>query len=417
MKLSLFKTAKAAPVPQHTESIFLARQPIFDAARKVFAYELLYRSGKTDSAEFDDADKATSELITNTFLSIGLDAISDGKPVFINLPRKFITGELPLPLDPRTVVLEILEDVSADTQALIGVGELVRQGFKLALDDFVPTDDNRAFIPHAGFIKVDILNLSEAELRRQTNELTALAIPLLAEKVETEAQFQLCVELGYRYFQGYFFSKPTIVEGRELSSNQLSLLNVLAKLQNVDCEMEELEQIIANDVGLSFKLLKIINSSFYGVGKTVDSIQHALILLGLNALKKWVMLVTLSSSGTKTSELLYTTLLRAKHCENLAQLMSMKTETAFTIGMFSLLDAIMDQPLPTLLAQLPLSDEINGALLEGKGDQGALLNAVSAFQMGRWQSIDARFARDSAIQSSYEQALLWCGIVKHDLGV
>ncbi|HTR00175.1 MAG TPA: HDOD domain-containing protein, partial [Candidatus Acidoferrum sp.] len=351
------------------------------------------------------------------FLTLGFDTIASGKPVFINLPRKFITGEIPLPVDPGVVVLEILEDISADPDALKGAQELVRQGYTLALDDFVETPQNSAFIQHASYIKVDVLNLSNDELRRQTAALKRFKVPLLAEKVETQACFELCKQLGYQYFQGYFFSKPALMEGRELTTNQLAMLNILAKLQNPECNVEDLEQIIGNDVGLSYKLLKIINSSFYNVGKTVESIQHALILLGLNMLKKWVTLITLSSTPGKSSELLISALLRARHCESLAEKYKLKSDIAFTVGMFSLLDAIMDQPLPALLEKLPLTLEVKQALLEGKGELGALLKAVVAFQRGEWVAIDPRFTHDAAIQKAYDQALAWCGQVKDDLGM
>jgi len=414
----LAKKLKSETLPDEVVSrVYLARQPIFDDNNNIFAYELLYRSGNTNAARFDDANKATSELITNTFLSVGFDTISGGNKVFINLPRKFITGELPMPLDPDIVVLEILEDVSADPQVLAGVEFLIKQGFSIALDDFVETADNEAFLKYANFIKVDVLCVSDSELRAQVKGLKRFGVPLLAEKVETQERYQLCKQLGFRYFQGYFFSKPLIMEGRELSANQVSMLNILAKLQNPSCQVEELEKIIGHDIGLSYKLLKIINSSFYNIGKTVESIQHALILLGLNSLKKWVTLITLSSSKGKTSELLVLALLRARHCEGMAEKLKMKSEAAFTVGMFSLLDAIMDQPLPLLLSQLPLSNEVKLALLEGKGELGELLAAVTKYEVGDWECINIRYKHNDAIQLSYEQALLWCQQVKEDLGV
>jgi EAL and modified HD-GYP domain-containing signal transduction protein len=193
------------------------------------------------------------------------------------------------------------------------------------------------------------------------------------------------------------------------------MLNVLAKLQNPECQVEDLEHIIGNDLGLSFKLLKIINSSFYNIGKTVESVHHALILLGLNALKKWVTLITLSSVKGKTSELLVLALLRARHCECLAEKLKLKPEAAFTVGMFSLLDAIMDQPLPLLLAQLPLSIEVKAALLEGRGELGELLKAVTDYEVGNWELIHNRFVHKDAIQLTYEQALEWSKKVKDDL--
>lgn len=403
--------------PIAASQVFLARQPIFDHLGRVFAYELLYRSGNVDFARIDDAMQATSRLITNTFLNIGLQTISNGKPVFINLPREFITQEVELTLDPGTVVLEVLEDIRADAKALAGLQQLTKRGYTIALDDFVLTDTNREFVPFASYIKVDVLNLSAEELRRQTGVLQQYNVPLLAEKVETEECYRLCQELGYRYFQGYFFSRPAIIEGKELSSNQLALLNILAKLQNPDCQVDELERIVGSDVGLSFKLLKIINSSYYNVGKTVDSIQQALILLGFNTLKKWVTLITLSSSEAKTSELMVNALLRAKHCENIAEGMKMKPDAAFTVGMFSLLDAIMDQPLPVLLEQLPLGADIKRALLQNEGDHGELLQAVANYEHGNWDSINPRFLQNDLMKGAYQKAVEWCDNVRVDLGV
>jgi c-di-GMP phosphodiesterase len=415
----LFGLFKKTPekIEQSSTDIYLARQPIFDSNRQVHAYELLYRSGKVGGANVFDADKATSTVIANAFLNIGIEEISNGKPVFINLPRKFITGEIPLELDPELVVLEVLEDISADKLALKGIQELVKRGYTVALDDFILGPNNEAFLPFASYIKVDVLGISDEELRRQTEQLLPSGIPLLAEKVEDEARFQLCAELGYQYFQGYFFSKPTLVEGKELSSNQLALLNILAKLQNPDCQVEDLERIVATDVGLSFKLLKIINSSYYNVGKTVESIQQALILMGLSSLRKWVTLITLSSTQTKASELMVMALLRAKHCENLAGKFKVKGDAAFTVGMFSLLDAIMDQPLSVLVKQLPLSPEVKEALLSGTGELGALLLAVAHYEHGNFDCIEARFMRNSLINDCYKDALKWCDAIRADLGV
>lgn len=411
------KKVKVDPVAEATTQIYLARQPIFDLDREVFAYELLYRSGKVGMANVFDADKATSTVIANTFLNIGIEGISNGKPVFINLPRSFITGELPLEIDPAIVVLEVLEDISADKQALHGLQQLAKRGYTIALDDFVLGPHNEDFIPYAKFIKVDVLDLDDDELRRQTTGLLATGVPLLAEKVEDEARFQLCKALGYRYFQGYFFSKPSLIEGRELSSNQMAMMNILAKLQNPQCQVNELEQIVATDVGLSFKLLKLINSSYYSVGKNVDSIQQALILLGFNTLSKWVTLITLASTTAHSSELMGLALLRAKHCKKLAERTRVNVDSAFTVGMFSLLDAILDQPLPLLVNELPLTPEVKAALLEGKGELGELLKAVTCYERGEFDAINPQFTRDDMIADCYSKAVHWCDHMRSEIGL
>lgn len=412
---SLAKKVKVDPVVEATTQIYLARQPIFDLDRDVFAYELLYRSGKMGMANGFDADKATSTVIANTFLNIGIEGISNGKPVFINLPRSFITGELPLELDPAMVVLELLEDISADTQALHGLQQLAKRGYHIALDDFVLGPHNADFVPYAKFIKVDVLNLSDDELRRQTIQLLPSGVPLLAEKVEDEVRFQLCKTLGYSYFQGYFFSKPLLIEGRELSSNQMTMMNILAKLQNPQCKVDDLEKIVASDIGLSFKLLRIINSSYYGIGRTVDSIQQALILLGFNTLKKWVTLITLASTAARSSELMVLALLRARHCKNLAERTGSNVDSAFTVGMFSLLDAILDQPLPTLVNELPLTPEVKAALLAGEGELGELLSAVICYERGEFDRISPEYTCDSLIAECYTEAMIWCDSMRNEI--
>jgi len=413
----LAKSGKIDPPEEVTNQIYLARQPIFGLDRKVFAYELLYRSGKAGMASVFDADRATSVVIANTFLNMGIEGISNGRPVFINLPRRFITGELPFELDPALVVLEVLEDISADQQALEGVQRLAKRGYSIALDDFVLGPHNEQFLPFANFIKVDVLDLCDDELRRQTAALAACGVPLLAEKVEDEARFQLCKSLGYRYFQGYFFSKPLLIEGRELSTNQLAMLNILAKLQDPECSVEELEKIVTSDVGLSFKLLKIINSSYYNMGKTVDSIQQVLILLGLDTLNKWVTLITLAASAARSSEVMVLALLRAKHCKKLAERLRLNADAAFTVGMFSLLDAILDQPLPVLVNELPLTSEVKDALLQGKGELGELLRVVINYERGEFDAIPVRFAANGLVATSYNDAMRWCDAMRREIGL
>lgn len=404
------------PTSCNSNRVFLARQPIFDTALEVVAYELLFRSSDSGPAVFNDATFATTKLITNTFLEVGIENIIDGKrKVFINLPRQFITGEMPMVLDPEIVVLEILEDVFADQAAMKGLKELVARGYTIALDDFVQSDANQEFIPLASIIKIDILGMTEEALRAQVASFSMFSGKLLAEKVETQEQFHLCKLLGFDLFQGYFFCKPKILEAKQLPASQIAILTIVAKLQDPDCELQDIEKIFINDVGLSYKLFRIINSSGYSVGKKIDSIQHALVLLGLNALKKWVMLITLSGSDTQPQELINAALMRARTCENLAMTLGYKSDIAFTIGMFSLLDAIMSQPLDQLVENLPLSAEVKSALLKREGKMGELLTAVIDYDRGDWVDIDREFVDGSIMLNAYQEALVWCAKITDEL--
>ncbi len=414
--MSLFiKNKLNKTTDEESSQIFLARQPIFDRELNVVAYELLYRNAATTVADFDDATYATAKLITNTFLEIGFEDISGGKRVFINLPRPFITGEMPIPLDPQRVVLEVLEDVCADDASIQGVNELIASGYSIALDDFVQTDANKRFIPLANIIKIDVLHATEAELREQVASFAHYNVKLLAEKVETDEQYLLCKSLGFELFQGYFFCRPKILEFRQLPSSQLNLLSIIAQLQDPDCRIQDIEKIFTNDIGMSFKLFKIINSSFYNVGRKIESIQHALILLGLENLKKWVVLISFSSSNTNSRELLVSALVRAKMSETVAASLGFKSEVAFTVGMFSLLDAFMEQPLEFIVNSLPLSEEVRVALLRHKGDQGQLLAAVIQYEKGDWDFIDKKFLQKGKIFQAYRDALSWCSNVSAEL--
>jgi EAL and modified HD-GYP domain-containing signal transduction protein len=388
-------------------AIFLARQAILDREQNLFAYELLYRDGRTGGARITDANAATTRLLTNSFLEIGIETISDNKPVFINLPRSYVTGELPLPLDPSLVVLEILEDIAADEAALAGIDSLKKRGFTIALDDFILDEARRPLLASADLIKIDIRQFTPETLAQEVQHYAGLPVRLLAEKVETIEEFELCRELGFDYFQGYFFCKPLLMEGRELPANQLTLLNLIAKLQAPATTFAEIEELISNDVGISYKLLRIINSSLYNLSRNVESIQHAVVLLGMGTLKKWLTLLSLSAVSNKPVELVNQTLIRARMCEELARHLNLKPDSAFTVGMFSLLDALMDTPLPELMAALPLAPDISAAITQRQGQLGALLLAVESYERGEWPQVEASQLQPDCMLQAWQGALLW----------
>lgn len=393
--------------PVSDNRIYLARQPILDRDLQVVAYEILFRNNASDTALFLDGNEATSRLIVNTFVEMDIDSITVNKQAFINLTRDFLIGKLPLPFPPGKVVLEILEEITADEESMAGARKLVEQGYTLALDDFVLSEKNHALVSMASIVKIDIRLLDEAELREHVQFLQQFPVKLLAEKVETQTEYELCRNLGFSLFQGFFFSKPLLLSGKQLTPNSVSLLKILAKLQAPDCSMKELEDIIAYDVAISYKLMKIINSSFYGMKKKVESIQHAIVLLGLSPLKSWVTLISLSMIDDKPRELINMTLIRAKLCENLTSHFGCKADAAFLVGLFSLLDVLLDQDKESLLASLPLAEEILGALMRLEGSLGALLNFVIHYERGEWVHHAQYSLTEENVVAAYLEAIQW----------
>jgi EAL and modified HD-GYP domain-containing signal transduction protein len=231
---------------------------------------------------------------------------------------------------------------------------------------------------------------------------------LLAEKVETQEEFKFCKELGFDYFQGYFFCKPEIIRGQRTPANRLTILQLLARLQDPEVDMRELETLISRDVALSYKLLRLINSPFYGLPRKVDSLRQALSLLGTRFITTWVSLLILSGIDDKPHELVVTAMVRAKMCELLGKALGRaSTETFFTAGLFSALEALMDSPMEEVLKALPLSDDLVGTLLRHEGMFGAALHCVLAYERGEWQEAICPGLDTAAITAAYLQAITW----------
>ena len=399
-----------------SSEIYVGRQPIFDTALEVYAYELLFRSGDMAHANVIDGNHATSTVIINTFLEIGIENITNNRPTFINLTRDFLVGDIPLPLQSENIVLEILEDVEVDEKLLTSVKALSEQGFTIALDDFVLDEKNSSLLPLADIIKIDLMALDTETLKEHVKIFKKLDVKLLAEKVETIEEYEMCVELGFDYFQGYYFAKPRVISGKQLAANRMALLEMIAKLQSPDCDMSELEKIISRDIAISYKLLRIINSPFYGISSKVDSIKKALIVLGLKPLKSWITVIGLSMIDDKPAELINISLTRAKMCEQLAVHVGCDENAAFTVGLFSMLDVLLDKPIAELIQELPLDAEVTSALLGEKGKLGALLKLVTFYEKGQWQAVD-KFKLDmNILRKNYLEAVEWSNNITTQIG-
>ena len=398
---------------------FVGRQAIFDRGVNVVGYELLFRGSASDkSAVFDDRDDASTRVILNTFLDIGLEQIVGEVPAFLNLTRNFFLSAQNMPFPRDRVVLEILEGEQVDAPLVESVRAYAASGYRIALDDFVYDESMEPLLEVADIVKLDVLDLGADELIRHVARLKHYPVTLLAEKVETPEQYEFCKKLGFDLFQGYFLCRPNVVQGHRLPANRLSTLRLLAKLQDPDVQMDSLERVIREDLSLSYKLLRLINSAFYGLPQKVESIRQTLVLLGVHQIRSWVSLLTLSQLQDKPDALMTTAMVRARMCENLASRAEMmNSDVYFTVGLCSTLDALLDMSMEDVLESLPLSDELRAGLVEHGGGLGEALDCVVAYERGEFDSVAFRGLAPEQIRGAYLDAIEWAQSAGRELGI
>ena len=396
--------------------VFVGRQPIYGRRLELFAYELLYRGADIDFADFSEGDRATSQVLLNTFTEFGLDRVVGGHVAFVNLTRGFVTGEYPLPVPRDRVVLEILEDIEPDPEVMEGIQELRKQGFTIALDDFVFEERMRPLLELADIVKVEVLGVSDDEIRRRAEALKPYKCRLLAEKIESREQFEVCLAAGFDLFQGYFLARPNVVQGTSIGASRLNLLRLLAKLQDPTCEFEDVEEIVGQDVSLTYRLLRHINAAAYGMPREIESIRETVVYLGLATVKNLACLFLLSTIDDKPHELLVTSMLRARFASNLATAVGRSdVQSFFAVGLFSVLDALLDLPMDRVLAQLPLADDLRRALLEGIGPLGTAIRCVVAYERGEWDQVRFGQLTRSDIRAAFLDAVAWVEEIDQEL--
>lgn len=396
--------------------IYIARQPILNARRELCGYELLYRGGPENRARVDDPGRATSEVLLNGILEIGLDNVVGDVPAFINIPQDFLEEEGLIPDFSHAVVLEILEDVDASPGVQARLGELKDQGYTLALDDFLPTPDTRSLLPFADIVKLDIEQIPAARMEGVVNDLRERGLRVLAERVETAEQFEWLKGLGCELFQGFFFSRPFVMPGRRLGTNRATVMQLLARLEDPDADIRDIEELVSTDVSLSYRLLRVVNSAYYGLDAPVESIRHALTLLGMSTIGRWVRLLLLAHLDDKPEALVTRCLERAGFCERIAQHEAgLSPERCFTVGLFSLLDAMLDLPLEEVLDRLPLEADLRAALLDRQGVMGRLLECVIDYEQGDWSAVEALGSCGQHAGQAYLDAVAWARKVQSEL--
>ena len=389
----------------------VARQAIVDSAMNVVAYELLYRRSETAlTAELIDARQATLEVISSAVLEVGLERLSPDLPVHINYPEQLLIADVTPPIAPQRVVIEVLETVRAEPAILAGISAMRARGHKIALDDFSPQLSDLALLAHADIVKLEISQHSHAELARLTASMKAQGLTLIAERVETAEDFERCLSLGFDAFQGYFLQHPKTFSSRPVPSSKLGLLHVVALLQTDDASIQDVERLISQDVGLSYRLLRCINSSFYGFSREVDSIRQAVLIMGFERLRQLCALVTLRELGDRPPTLFVDAMARARMCEQLGPHRGMQDcASLFITGLFSTLDVVTGIPMTELLSGLPLGESVRKALASGEGGLGAILREVITYERGAWNPGVWAGVSAEVMQQIYLDAVSWAG--------
>lgn len=394
--------------------IFVARQPIFNRDNEIIAYELLYRNSlKNFFDESVNSSKATAILITNSYINIGMENLIEDKIGFINFDQTLINNEIPKLLNKDKVVIEVLETVIPDRKIMSNLINLKREGYTLALDDFTLEYQYMKTVPLYDIIKVDFIQtgLSGAEeiIKRFSNGKNKF----LAEKVETAEEYNKAYELGYDYFQGYFFSKPQVVKSKSTSGIKYQYLRIKEEMQKEEPDFGEIERIIESDVDMSYKILKLVNT--FSLTSEVSSIRHAISILGLKEIDKWLNFIMLQNfTKEKPSELVKMSVIRSKFAELIAMNSNKRNQRyqASLIGLFSLIDAILGKTKEKVLSEIPMTEDVKKAIMLDKSSTlYPIMYIILSYEEAEWDKID-EISKEiqldvNKVPELYLQAIKW----------
>jgi EAL and modified HD-GYP domain-containing signal transduction protein len=397
--------------------IFVARQPILDMRRRVFGYELLYRhTGESETAKDGgvSADHATAHLICDGLLAIGFDTLTDGRKAFINVSRRLLLDGIPAVLPPDRVVFELGTDVEADSEVLDACKALKAKGYTLAIDDFAMTEWLVDLVPLASYVKVDVSVQDSGERPRVTKADLPNGPSIVGKKIESSEQFDRAIADGYSYVQGFFFGRPVMQRGRAVPAQPLAQMQLVRALNDPNLSVHKLEELVKHDPSLCYRILRTVNSAGFALQTTISSIREALVLLGRDAIRRWASLWMLAGLNQHAhSELLATAAMRARCCELLGSLQNDDEAAAdgFLLGMCSLLDAVLERPMESLLEELPLPPLVRAALMGEDNPRRLLLDCATAYAAGQFDTSirAAQRLRIDPLQvpKAYNEALRW----------
>lgn len=402
-------------------SVFVARQAIFNRKQNVVAYELLFRNSAENFFPDIEEGQATARLIMENQLNLGTRHITSGKTALINIGPDSLKHNLCDFLPCKDVVIELLETIEPTDDNYQLCRELFHKNYKLALDDFVYNEQWERFLKFIKLVKFDIAQTPLSDIAEIVEKLKQhKKIKILAEKIETQADYYQAHKMGFDYFQGYFFAKPTMHEQQDIDYNYALVVAIYAQVMKPSPDIKQISALFEADAALAYKLMRLINSGVFPIQSKISSIKQALVYLGHERLKKFVsLIVTAHTAGKKPAELMQVCVVRARFCELIAKQVSKSLAgEAFLTGLFSLLDAILDQPMSLLVEKLPFPDDIKAALLNEKNTLYYILNVVQAYETGSWWTLEKAVillnVKSDVLPGLYNQAVDWADNYKNN---
>lgn len=401
-------------MPTHAVQALVARQPIVDAQMGVVAYELLYRGvyGQAMATDIDPA-AASASVLVDAILELGIERLVGDRSIYVNFPESLLEGDAPLAIPPARLVIEVLETVRGTPAVLQALAGYRARGYRVALDDYVPGSGDPALLEQADVVKLDLGAMSAEEVAASAQPLLARGMTCIAEKVESRSQFVTCRDAGIQLFQGFFLQRPETFYGKRIAVDGLATMQLLAVLYGMDWKLREVERLIASDAGLSYRLLRAVQTASFYATHRVSTLSQAIVVLGRDAMIRILSLITLSRLRGRPVELIRNALHRARMCELLAQASGLDEQGAyFMVGLLSLMPAMIGDDLEATVESLPLAADVRDALLTHSGDLGAALDCVAAVEQADWSQARFRDLNLAAINTSYVEA---CGWVEESL--
>ena len=395
---------------------FVARQPIFDRNQKIFGYELLFRDGLENSFHADSETASRSTL--DSSLLFGLGTLCDSHLAFVNCTRDALLKDLVTLLPPDQTVVEVLETVEPGDRVLAALKRLKTAGYMIALDDFAPNDPRASLCDFADILKIDF-RATRIEERAGLMRRFGTGRKMLAEKLETPQEFRQARDMGFALFQGYFFRRPEIMMAREVPANKLHYMRLLEMVCRLELDMHELETLIKQETAICYRLLRYMNSPLFGFSLEIKSIRHAMAILGERELRRWIRLVvTVGAAEQACSELVLTALARARFCESLAKRLKLDHDL-FLMGLLSVMDAILEVHMETVLDQVPVDREIKAALLGQAGLLRPVYQLMLAQESAEWDQsqalADQLHLSAEEVNDLWWQALRWAETAMHGM--
>ena len=399
--------------------VYVARQPIFDRQLNIYGYELLYRNDKQNFFPDIDDNQATVELIYNSFLVVGLKTLTEGRKAFINFSKELIDSDVAMLLPKEDIVVEVLERGDASIKTEEACSQISELGYTIALDDVMLDDNMLKLVEYANIVKIEFNVMPEEEQIRLMKTYRK-KLKFLAEKIETREEYQAALAMGYDYFQGYFFSKPTIINQTDIIALNGNVFEILEELNTEDPNYVVIADIIQRDLGLTYKLLMLTNTIKFGAKNQIHSIKHALSYLGINELYQWITLIMLKNlKNIENSEMIKLSIIRGKLMEQIAHELHLESEESeyFLVGMFSSIDVILNKNMQEALADIPLADKIKNSILNRNTTIGRMLDFVIAYENADWDRIVSQYPineiGEGKFLTMYVDALKWTTIMNY----